>query len=310
MADASEAGDLRRQMKRLMRRGAILRPLAGDIGASTAGGDYEILTPGPVGSAGADRLCGARVQQWHDAGYVVACDVGDGLRLSEAGRLYVKRLLSRSDAQIHPADGCGPGLVREGNGDRSAARSSHGHGYGHGHSHGRGRGARGTSGSVSPRCAEQGAGGGVDASVVARLSRLKGPDGEALICPAARSAAERLAADFTLGQMMPRTTMVWGGVGAGGGRRGFRDTELSLGERALAARERFRGALKAVGPEFAGVLCDLCCHDVGLGEIEARRHWPRRSGKVIAGMALRALARHYGYRVEAQFESERSGPIA
>lgn len=89
--------------------------------------------------------------------------------------------------------------------------------------------------------------------------------------------------------------MRWGDAAGGAKQGGWRDCELSMGERALAARERVRQALTAVGPDLSGALFDLCCLDVGISDLESRRGWPRRSGKLLVSLALRALGRHYGY---------------
>ena len=128
------------------------------------------------------------------------------------------------------------------------------------------------------------------------LARRKGRDGRPLIDAHQFAAGERLRADFTLGNLTPRVTSSWeGSVARGGdGRRGGGE----MSDLVIAARQRLRRALDAVGPEFAGLLVDVCCFLHGLEDAEHARGWPARSAKIVLQLGLDRLARHYGLRRE------------
>jgi hypothetical protein len=128
-------------------------------------------------------------------------------------------------------------------------------------------------------------------SPLAWLARRKGRDGRALIAPVQLQAGERLRAEFTRAHLMPRITSNWSAA-VSDGRRG--QTPAVFTEAVIGARERVRRALDAAGPEFAGVLVDVCCFLKGLADVEGERGWPARSGKVVLQLGLDRLARHYG----------------
>lgn len=135
-------------------------------------------------------------------------------------------------------------------------------------------------------------------SPLAWLARRKGRDGRALIEPHQLQAGERLRIEFTRAQMMPRTTSNWDSPVAGDHRSG--NLPSTFTETAIGARQSIRSALNAVGPEFAGLLLDICCFLKGLADVERERGWPVRSGKVVLQLALDRLARHYGFGAEAR----------
>lgn len=124
------------------------------------------------------------------------------------------------------------------------------------------------------------------------LARRRGRDGRRLVAPAQLVAGERLRADFTRAGMTPRLSANWEAVtrparhGAAPG--------LNAPEAALAARQRVSRAMEAAGPEFAGLLMDVCCFLKGLEQVEQERGWPARTAKVVLSLALDRLARHYG----------------
>lgn len=131
-------------------------------------------------------------------------------------------------------------------------------------------------------------------SPIAWLRRRKDKDGRPLISAAEFDAGERLRSDFTFGQMMPSITSRWSPMAGGSGARTAPGTGVELQDNVLAARERVRVALAAVGPELAGILIDVCCHLKGIEAAEHEQGWPLRSAKVVLQLALQRLARHYG----------------
>lgn len=127
-------------------------------------------------------------------------------------------------------------------------------------------------------------------SPLGQLARRKDRAGRAFLTDDEFNAGEKLRADYTRGQMMPRISANWDAA-VTTGRRGAPAADIS--DIALAARLRVEAAIDAVGPELAGVLVDVCCFLKGLETVEAERGWPVRSAKVVLKAALAALSRHY-----------------
>ena len=118
-----------------------------------------------------------------------------------------------------------------------------------------------------------------------------------LVTPAEFAAGERLRSDLTAAQAMPRVTANWS-TSVSRGARGA--SALHITEQTIAARQRIEKAMAAVGPEFGGLLRDVCGFLKRLELVESERGWPRRSAKVVLCMALAQLARHYGFSGEAR----------
>jgi Domain of unknown function (DUF6456) len=134
-------------------------------------------------------------------------------------------------------------------------------------------------------------------SPLAWLHRRKTRNGEKQISDIQFTAGERLRFNLERGQMLPRVTANWSSPVSGtSGAPG------SASDSALAARERVGKACSAVGPEFSGLLIDVCGFLKGLEQVESERGWPARSGKLLLRMGLDRLARHYGLT--------RPGPVA
>ncbi|MFZ5733525.1 MAG: DUF6456 domain-containing protein [Pseudomonadota bacterium] len=140
-------------------------------------------------------------------------------------------------------------------------------------------------------------------SPLAWLARRRGRDGRSLIDQHQFLAGERLRADFTRASLTPRVTSHWGLPTGGSGSRGAGDmTDL-----VVASRQRLKHALDACGPEFSGLLMDVCCFLRGLDDVERERSWPSRSAKIVLQLGLDRLARHYG--LKAQLKGNETSPI-
>jgi hypothetical protein len=122
------------------------------------------------------------------------------------------------------------------------------------------------------------------------LRSRRGKNGKPLISEAQYLAGERLRNDFERALLARRTTLNWELAGAGS--RGNAPAELSDG--AIAARQRYHAALDSVGPELASILAQVCCLSAGIEQAERVLELPARSGRAVLGLALNALARHYG----------------
>lgn len=128
------------------------------------------------------------------------------------------------------------------------------------------------------------------------LARRRGRNGEPLIQPVQFQAGERLRTDFTHAQLAPRVTSNWDANAAlGDGAAQLNPTDVMV-----TARTQVQLAMDAVGPEFSGLLLDVCCFLKGLEDVERERRWPHRSAKVVLQLGLDRLARHYGLKNEAR----------
>ena len=134
-------------------------------------------------------------------------------------------------------------------------------------------------------------------SPLAWLARRRGKDGRPLIDPAGFEAGERLRRDMTLAQTLPSVTSRWDGMPAA---PSGSPSPGHVGDLILAARQRVERALDAAGPEFSGLLVDVCGFLKGLERIETERRWPRSTARVVLDLALSRLARHYGLGTSAR----------
>jgi hypothetical protein len=146
---------------------------------------------------------------------------------------------------------------------------------------------------------------------LAWLHSRRDKDGQPLISAEQLAAGERLAGDLWRARMTPRVTSVWTGVpGDAGSRRASPGAGIDIADTVIAAKVRVERALRAVGPEFAGPLIDVCGHMLGLDDIERTNGLPMRSGKMLLRTALTRLARHYGLLPPEHGEAEIARRIA
>lgn len=252
---SSRAAEILRLLTLLARRGAWCQ----SAGGASGGLSPTVYVPRHDGAHALGSVDAGTLQAALRSGWLVAASDPSCWRLGDSGRMYLKRALS------------GAADIRR---QEPATKE---------------RRARPRTGLVTEP--------GVNPceSPLAWLSRRKDKDGNPFISRLEFEAGERLRADFWYGQMTPRVTANWSPVAARGrGGRGGADAAANQTDNVLAAQERVRRALAAVGPELAGVLVDICCHLKGLEQIERRAGWPQRSGKVALHFALMSLARHYG----------------
>lgn len=133
---------------------------------------------------------------------------------------------------------------------------------------------RGREGYVVVNCAES------PLSLLSRLGLISAPDYE---------AGEKLRRDYEIGQLTQRLGVDYSTPIHN------RTHRPDMGETALAARQRFNAAMKAVGPGLSDLLFDVCCYLKGLEDSEKARRWPRGSAKVVLRLGLARLAAHYGF---------------
>lgn len=134
-------------------------------------------------------------------------------------------------------------------------------------------------------------------SPLAWLARRKTADGRPFLELAQIEAGERFRSDIEKAQILQRVTANWEAPTASS-RRGA-DAGVAVTELAMDARRRLARACDAVGPDLAGLLTDVCGYLKGLETVESERGWPARSAKVVLKIALERLARHYGVASEA-----------
>jgi len=117
--------------------------------------------------------------------------------------------------------------------------------------------------------------------------------GDAFLGPHHLAAAERLERLILRAQLMPRVTMSYNPVSAGGGNRGANSVETGS-DSAAAARQKLNRLAGMLPHDCWGVLIDCYGLGKGLQVIETERRWPRRSAKLVLRIGLDQLAAQFG----------------
>ena len=125
------------------------------------------------------------------------------------------------------------------------------------------------------------------------LRHRKDRSGRPFLSSAQFEAGEALRRDFEIAGMSPRLTTDLSGR-LSGDRSGFVPDRMNATEFQLAAKQRFDRAIADIGPGLSDVLLRVCCFLEGIESAEKALGWPSRSGKLVLGLALDRLARHYG----------------
>jgi hypothetical protein len=102
-------------------------------------------------------------------------------------------------------------------------------------------------------------------------------------------AGERLRADYERAHLAPGVTMRWDPVQI----RATDHGRLAPGERQIAARQRFNGAIAAAGKGLEDILWRVVCACETVTVAERELEWPARSGKLVLRIALERVADFY-----------------
>ena len=105
-------------------------------------------------------------------------------------------------------------------------------------------------------------------------------------------AGEKLRRDYETAAMGPNVTMRWENIPLSREKRGAPDG-LNQTERMIAAKARFDGALRALGPDLSDIAWRVICAGETMPDAERRMAWPARSGKLVLRIALDRLAGFY-----------------
>ncbi|MGB3807775.1 MAG: DUF6456 domain-containing protein [Erythrobacter sp.] len=102
-------------------------------------------------------------------------------------------------------------------------------------------------------------------------------------------AGEAMRRDYERAQLSANVTMRWDPVRI----KTTGDTGLTAGEKQIAAKTRFDGALAAAGSGLDDILWRVVCAGEGVPDAEKSLGWPARSGKLVLKLALDRVADFY-----------------
>lgn len=113
-----------------------------------------------------------------------------------------------------------------------------------------------------------------------------------LITPRQAAAGEALRRDFERAALGPRVTMRWDASPAGR-RTGHAPDPAGATVAHLAARQRFDGALRALGPGLQDIAWRIICAGEAMTLAEKALGWPARSARLVLTLALDRIADYY-----------------
>lgn len=105
-------------------------------------------------------------------------------------------------------------------------------------------------------------------------------------------AGEKLRCDYEAAAIGPRVTMRWENIPLSRTSRGA-PAAIEASERMLYAKDRFDGALQAIGRDLSDISWRVICAGEAMPVAERAMGWPARSGKLVLKIALDRLAQHY-----------------
>jgi hypothetical protein len=114
-----------------------------------------------------------------------------------------------------------------------------------------------------------------------------------LVSERQHDAGERLRGDWTIAGLGPRVTMRWDAAPTARGAPG-ETLDPTLAQ--IAAKQRFEGALAALGEGLRDIAWRVVCAGEGLETAEKALGWPKRSAKLVLLMALDRVGDFYGVR--------------